>query len=379
MTASPVAHLHAPRLRRALPAALHACARFAGGRPARALLAGALLALGPGLLPAAPAAARELTLAVRSPDRLKPVQQVFVAPFQAATGIPVLAQSWPGGMAALTTGLAGKDPAWDLVEVNGLELDDGCAAGLFAKIDPADVGGARHYLPMAISPCGVGATLRTTVLAWDRAKFPATPTWADFWDEAKYPGKRGLRQGVRGNLEIALMADGVAPNEVYKVLATKDGIDRAFRKLDQLRPYIVWWKTPAEAAKILASGGVLMTSAPSAAIVAAAHDTHHDFGMSWDGSLYDVLSWAIARTSPNQAVALQFLYFAGTPAIEGQLVTRYAEAGLAVGADDDLPPAVLATSPTNPANMKNALRLNDTFWHANLAKLRQRFDAWLAH
>ena len=65
------------------------------------------------------------------------------------------------------------------------------------------------------------------------------------------------------------MADGVAPGDVYKTLASGDGVDRAFRKLDQLRPYIVWWETSADAAKILGSGEVLMTSAANPAIVAA--------------------------------------------------------------------------------------------------------------
>ncbi len=360
MTASPTEPRHAPCLPRRAPF--------------RSLLVLALLAATAG-----PAAARELTLAVRSPARLAAVQRTFVVPFQAATGIPVLAQSWPGGMPALTTGLAGKDPAWDLVEVDGVELLDGCDKGLFAKLDPNQIGGTAHYLPMAVSPCGIGATVASTALAWDRDKFPGTPDWADFWDEAKYPGKRGLRQGVRGNLEIALMADGVAPGDVYKVLSTPAGVDRAFRKLDQLRPYIVWWKTPAEAAQILASGGVLMTSAPSAAISLAARTTHRNFGLVWSGSLYDVLSWAVAKTSPNQAAALQFLYFVGTPAIEGQLTAHFAEGGLAVGANDDLPPAIAAASPTTPAHLKAALRIDDAFWRANLAKLRQRFDAWLAH
>ena len=338
-----------------------------------------LLLLAAAALGARGATARELTLAVRSATRLKAVQTVFVAPFQAATGIPVLAQSWPGGMPALTTGLAGKDPAWDLIEVNGTELRAGCAAGLFAKLDPARIGGAAHYLPQAIDPCGIGAILQTTALAWDRDKFAGTPSWADFWDVAKYPGKRGLREGVRGNLELALMADGVAPADVYKVLATPDGVNRAFRKLDQLRPYLVWWKTPAEAAKTLAAGGVLMTSAPTDAIVAAARDTHRDFGIRWSDSLYDVLSWAIARTSPNQAAALEFLYFAGTPAIEGRLAARFGEGGLAVGANDGLSPAAASLSTTLPANMKGSLPLNDAFWQTHLAALRQRFDAWLAH
>ena len=77
------------------------------------------------------------------------------------------------------------------------------------------------------------------------------------------PASAACTAGVRGNLEFALIADGVAPADVYKVLATADGVDRAFRKLDQLKPYIVWWQTGAEAAHILASGDVLMTSAPS--------------------------------------------------------------------------------------------------------------------
>ncbi len=351
------------------------------GRPParRACAWAALLSLL--LLPLAPlpAHARELTLAVHSPEQLKAVQQVFVAPFKAATGIPVLAQVWPGGAAALHTGLAGKDPAWDLIEVDQRELAAGCAGGLFAKLDPNQIGGAAHYLPLALSPCGVGATVDNTVLAWDHDKFPGKPGWAEFWDVAKFPGKRGLRQGVRGTLEIALMADGVAPSDVYKVLSTPDGVNRAFRKLDQLRPYIVWWKTPAEAAKILATGGVLMTSAPSAAIVRAARAAHRDFGIRWAESLYDVQSWAIARTSANQSTALQFLYFAGTPAIQARLAVEFAEGGLAAEANDGLPAEVAAISPTSAAHLKGALRIDAGFWQANLDKLRQRFNAWLAH
>ena len=48
------------------------------------------------------------------------------------------------------------------------------------------------------------------------------------------------------------MADGVAVPDVYKTLASKEGQDRAFQKLDQLKPYIVWWQTGQEAAHILA-------------------------------------------------------------------------------------------------------------------------------
>ncbi|MEO9189492.1 MAG: extracellular solute-binding protein, partial [Acetobacteraceae bacterium] len=218
-----------------------------------------------------------------------------------------------------------------------------------------------------------------TVLAWDRDKYPGSPTWGDFWDVTKFPGKRGLSKGVRGNLEIALMADGVAPADVYKVLSTPEGVDRAFRKLDQLRPFLVWWNTPEEASHILASGDVLMTSAPSAAIIAAGRATHRNFAIQWADSLFDVLSWATPKGSPNGREAMQFLYFSGTPAIEARLPAEAAEGGLAKGANDGISAELAGVSPSNAANLQGALRLDSTFWQANLAKLQPRFDAWMAH
>lgn len=38
------------------------------------------------------------------------------------------------------------------------------------------------------------------------------------------------------------MADGVAPKDVYGVLATKEGQDRAFKKLDEIKSSIQWWR-----------------------------------------------------------------------------------------------------------------------------------------
>jgi putative spermidine/putrescine transport system substrate-binding protein len=196
---------------------------------------------------------------------------------------------------------------------------------------------------------------------------------------AKYPGKRGLRKGVRGNLEIALMADGVAPADVYKTLSTSDGADRAFRKLDQLKPYIVWWSMETEAAHILASGDVLMTSAPSSQIAATAARDHKNFGLQFTASLFEMPSWVIMRGSPSARVALQFLYFTGMPAVETRLLRLSGDAGLAKGLNEGLPPELAAVSPSNPANLAAGLKIDAGFWHDNLPKLRQRFDAWQGH
>jgi len=341
---------------------------------ARLLLVAATIAASPVL-----ADARDLVVAANGSSLQAATRETFARPFTAATGIATQVATWDGGMEALHAQPKPPDDGWDIVLADGNTLAAGCSDGTFEKLDWSVIGGKDHYLPQAVSDCGVGAFANSLALAWNRDKFPATPTWSDFWDVAKYPGKRGLRRGVQGNLEFALIADGVAPGDVYKVLGTSDGVDRAFRKLDQLKPYIVWWQTGGEATKILASGDVLMTSAPVSDIVIANHTGHHNFAVQWAASLYDVLSWAIVKGTANQRQATQFLYFAGTPAIEARLVGAYGEGGWAKGANDGLPTELAQASPTAAANLNAAVRIDAGFWHDNLAKLRQRFDAWLGH
>jgi len=326
---------------------------------------------------AAPAIARDLTVAVRGEAMQAAIVDAYVRPFADVTGIGTTATAWDGGIDVLRDRLKSTDNIWDLVMADPDELATGCAEGLFEKTDWAAVGGKNHYQPWGATDCGVGATLTNLVLAWDKDKLPVTPTWADFWDIAKYPGKRGLKKSVRGALEIALLADGVAPADVYKTLGSKDGVERAFQKLDQLRPYIVWWQTGAEAARILGSGDVLMTSAPSGAVVTAARQDNRNFGIQWMSSLYDVLNWAIPKGSPNLKAAQQFLYFTGLPAIEARLLRGSGLVGAAHSLNEGLPPDLQAISPSNPPNIAAALREDTAFWHENLAKLGPRFDAWL--
>ena len=326
-----------------------------------------------------PAGARDLSLMLRQPGLLGPWQNVFVAPFIGATGIRATPGVWAGGVETLVLQAKAPENGWDLVMLNGEELAASCAGGLLEKLDWSQIGGREHYLPIAVSDCGVGAALSSIVLAWDRDKLTGSASWGDFWDVTRFPGKRGLHKGVRGNLEIALMADGVAPGDVYKVLGTSDGVDRAFRKLDQLRPYVVWWDTPEDASRILASGDVLMTSALSSVIGEVARATQRNFAVQWTDSLMDVLSWGILKGSPQEREAIQFLYFSGIPAVEARLSIVADEGGLAKGASDFVPPERAAFSPTSPANLQGALRIDVAFWQSNLAKLRQRFEAWLAH
>ena len=68
----------------------------------------------------------------------------------------------------------------------------------------------------------------------------------DFWDAAKFPGARMLADMASGspNLEFALIADGVPMDKIFPI-----DIDRAFKSLSRIKPYIKkFWDTGAVAA-----------------------------------------------------------------------------------------------------------------------------------
>jgi putative spermidine/putrescine transport system substrate-binding protein len=339
----------------------------------RTLLAMGALAASMAML--CPAEARELTIATRV-DLVAPVREVLARAFTEATGIAVSVVEAQIDVEALKTHGGPQEDGWDVILAGPALAQAGCDQGLLDKLDWAAIGGRDRYQSLGAGDCFVGALLDGVALTWDRDKFPASPTWSDFWDIAKYPGKRGLRHAARGNLEIALMADGVAPGDVYRTLRGSDGVERAFRKLDQLKPYLSFWDAPSDGPKTLGAGDVLMTSAEIDRVVAADHDLHRNFGLQWNGALLRVESWAVVKGSPNAAAAGKLLAFVGDPKIAARLAS-FGLGGLAKGSGDGLSPDLAAISPALPANQSAALVIDAQFWRDDGDKLATRFDAWM--
>ena len=332
-----------------------------------------------GVLLGQAAIARDLTVVSRGGALQQAQQDAYFKPFTAATGLPLDVRQWAGGLGTLRSRVEGGTEGWDVVLVTAAELLAGCDDGVFEKLAWQALGARDRFLPQAVSDCGVGTGAHALVLAWDRDKFPAVPTWADFWDVARYPGKRGLRKGARSNLEIALLADGVPAGDVYRILRTEDGVDRAFRKLDQIKPYLVWWGADAPAVQLLGSGEVLLSSAESVSIALANRTAQRHFGVQWTGSLETVLSWAVMKGSPNLPDATKLLVFMSDPVRQALAAAAMPYGPVVKGANELLPPDLAAASPTLPANLAAALQVDEQFWREHGDKLAQRFDAWLAH
>ena len=197
--------------------------------------------------------------------------EAYHKPFlKACAGSKIKSQDYNGGIAEIKAQVEGKKVVWDIVDVELSDAIRACDEGLIERIDAsklpkgADGTPAKDdFLPGTLYDCAVANIVWSTIFAYDKTKFKGDvpKTMADFFDLKKFPGKRGLRKGAKVNLEFALIADGVPAKDVYKVLETKEGIDRAFKKLDTIKSSVVWWTAGAQPPQLLADGEVVMTTA----------------------------------------------------------------------------------------------------------------------
>ncbi len=339
-----------------------------------------IAALAGAALVAATAQARDLTIVSWGGSYQDAQREIFFQPFTAETGNAITEDSWNGGIGALRARAEGP-ASWDLVQVETDELVLGCEEGIIVPLDWAALGGEESFLPAAVHECGVGNIVWATVMAYDADRFPDNPpdSWADFFDTEAFPGTRALRAGPRQALEFALMADGVAVDEVYDVLRSPEGVDRAFAKLDSIKDSLIFWEAGAQPPQLLASGEVVMTTAYNGRVTAANQSEGRNFQIAWQaGYVYQLDSWVILANSDKQDEAMEFLQFWSDPARQALLPPYIPYGPTHVEAAAQVDPAVLPDIPSAPENLPHGLFFDQAFWVDNVEALNERFTAWAA-
>lgn len=303
--------------------------------------------------------------------------EAFYKPFEQASGNKITAGEYNGEMGLIQAMVTTGNVTWDVVQVEGPELLRGCETGLFEPLDGLDLK-PGDFLPGTLSDCGAGLLVWSMAVAYNADKLASAPQgWKDFWDVQKFPGKRALRKGAKYTLEFALMADGVSPAEVYQVLATPEGVSRAFKKLDQIKPYIQWWESGAQPMQFLASGDVVMSTAFNGRVFAA-QEEGANMGIVWDGSIYSIDSWAIPKGSKNSDAARAFISMSLQPQQQKIHTEKLGYGSTNRKVSDLVDAGLLARLNTAPQNLEGALVLNDEFWVDYGEDLEERFNVWVA-
>ncbi len=352
-------------------------------RPLHSSLVVTALVLG---ITSAVTAAESLTVVSWGGAYTRSQVKAYHEPFSKKTGVKILSEDYNGGLAQVKAQVESGNVTWDVVD---LELSDairGCDEGLLETIDhsilpPAPDGtpAADDFIPGTLTECAVGEIVWSTVVAFNREKFPEE--WPrsirDFFNLERFPGKRGLRKSPRVNLEWALMADGVPTAQVYEVLATEEGVDRAFRVLDRIKDEVIWWEAGAQPPQLLADGEVVMTSAYNGRLYNAIFKERKPFEIIWDGQVWDIDLWGIVKGTPNLATALEFVKFStDTKRLADQ--AKYISYGpVRRSSMEKVNKRVKPHLPTSPDNFANSLQNDFEWWANNQQEMDERFSAWL--
>ncbi|MCB1366064.1 MAG: extracellular solute-binding protein [Rhodobacteraceae bacterium] len=347
------------------------------------------------------ATARDLTIVSWGGAYSHSQQMAYNEPYMAANpDIQIINdESSPEAVAKLRAMNEAGNVTWDLVDVEASDAIRLCDEGLAEVIDhdsslaqgsdgtPA----SQDFGATIVADCFIPQIVFSTTIGYRTDQLPEgtePPSGAcDLFDLETYPGRRGLNKRPIANMEWALLCDGVPYEDVYEELATEEGQQRAFAKLDTIKDKTIWWSSGAESIQLLADGEVFMGSSYNGRLFSAIVEQNQPIGMAWDWQMFDLDGWVVPTGLPedrhkavmdylvfatdSQRLADQAKYISYGPARSSSiaLVGKHAELGV------DMKPHM----PTNPANAEHTFVNNYSWWADHRDDLDAKFQAWLTN
>ncbi len=281
---------------------------------------------------------------------------------------------------------------WDLVDVVASDAIRLCDEGLAMEYEPnellaegADGTSAEDdFGDLIVSDCYIPQIVYSTTFGYRTDMVPegaAAPSEiCSVFDLETYPGKRALEKRPINNMEWALLCDGVAKDEVYDVLATPEGQEKALAKLDTIKDNVIWWSAGADTPQLLADGEVFMGSTYNGRLFSVIEEQNQPVGMMWDAQVFDLDGWIIPEGLDEARLnrVKDFIKFAtDTQRLADQ--AKYISYGPARLSSAPLVPEDMKQHmPTDPANAGNTFLYNYEFWADYRDDIDAKFQAWLA-
>lgn len=347
----------------------------------RTLLLSALVAL---VLPITGSRAqigKDLVIATTGGAQEQELRKNFYEPFEKATGIKIRPVSGAEAqtVARVKAMVAAGNVSWDIFQAGDIQSSSAEYRALTENLGGfcESLAGNGDLLPGACKPTGLLAAYGTTLLVYNDAKFPgAKPrNWVDFWNVKDFPGPRALPNfnDPWRVLAAALLADGVPADKLFPL-----DLDRAFRKMDEIRPHVaLWWKTGDQSVQGFRNGEYVMGMIWQTRASALRAEKQP---LEWSQTQAVLVGdrWALVKGAPNRENALRFLSFY-VENIEGQArrceaqtctpTSRKAAAMMNAEAQKALPLA---------PDVFSGLVVPDADWiNANKGTMLDRWNAWL--
>lgn len=289
-------------------------------------------------------------------------------PFMEANPDIEIVQDSPTDVAKLTAMVEAGDPQWDVA----LVANDFGNESQGEWLEPIDysVVDKDALLDGYAGEYRVGADVEGTVVAYREDALDNAPeTWEDFFDTEAFPGKRAVNKYAAGGiLEAALLADGVAPGDLYPL-----DVDRALAKLDTIKDDIIWWETAAQSQQLLESGEAALGLVWIGRATDAAKTAPVE--INWNTWTSQDAYWVVPKGTENKEAAVKFVAFATSQepqeALAGLLPYGAVNAEAAESSE-------VAANPNRPSNhLDTQVRMDDDWWAENMQDVNAKFNEWL--
>lgn len=331
------------------------------------------IALGTALSLAAPAMAQDVVNYATDGGTILDVKQEYlIGPAEEKLGVDVVVDAMTSRFAPFKAQVLSGKPTWNLIDFSagyGIRSQN---EDLLEKLDYSLIPNAAGVPDAYKDDYTVGSTAYATGLGYSTEAFPDNPpqTWADFWDVEAFPGRRAMRNGPRPALELALLADGVAPEDLYPL-----DVDRAYDKMAEIKPHIdVWWSSGAETTQLLYDQEVdLMQIWDGRAKNAINEGAPAVF--VWNNAIVEYAVFAIPKGSSHPEVTMKVINEMLNPEGQAKWASNYATGPLNTNFAEFMDPERLKELPSAPENLAIGIPLNNAWWASEAGEEAER--RWL--
>ena len=292
------------------------------------------------------------------------IEAGYIVPFTDKTGIAVVRES-PSGLGKLRAMVEARSVTAALLELSSPELEQAKALDLLEPLDWEAIDPLPMF-PEARDEYGFGYQYYSTIMAWHPdAKAPSS--WAEFFDVENFPGRRALPDYAAYILAMAIMADGVAPEDIYPI-----DPDRAFVKLESIKDHVaVWWQAGAQPPQLIRDNEVQYAVAWSGRVAGQE-------GMRWsfnEGQL-DIAFFTVPKgASPEEkAAAMGLLHEMTVPENQAVAAEVIPYTGNSPDLDALLPQDNLDQFPTSAQNRSVQVLSDARWWFENADEIELRWQ-----
>lgn len=306
----------------------------------------------------ASAQANEIVLANFGGDAINGMSEAWGKPFTADSGIPVRVDGGSPLAGKIKAMVEAKSVIWDVCDGDGFLCNQLGNQGLLDEVDYSVVDKSKIREGWAWKH-GIANYTYSFVLAYKKELFPdKPPTYADFFDTKKYPGKRSLWKYQMGAMEACLLGDGVARDALYPA-----DLDRAIAKAKSLGDDVIYWESGAESQQMFLDGEVVMGNIWNTRASILERDTQGAVTWTWNDGLYCPSSFVMPKGHPAPTEALQkFLASILEPERQIKLLSILGNGPTNPAASASLPPELQRLDPGFGDNAKvQAVRSEDWY------------------